>query len=84
MNGLKALISDGNGDPSTMRVLTILFSLALIVPKVVISIRTSNPVVFDSTDLEIIGVILGAKAAQSFAENKTPATPPPAPTPPKP
>jgi hypothetical protein len=82
MNALKTLIADNNGDPSTMRVVVLILVMAIVVPKVYVAIATKNPVVFDTTDLEMIGLVLGAKAAQSFAENKNPATPETPTTPP--
>jgi hypothetical protein len=75
MNSLKALISDGDGAPSTMRVAVLLILLAMIIPKVWVAISTNNPETFTADDLKMIGVVLGAKAAQSYAESKT-STPP--------
>lgn len=75
MNGLKALISDGNGDPSTMRVAMLLVLVAMLVCKVYMVIWHNEVFGFTDNDVKILASVFGAKAVQSYVENKTP-TPP--------
>lgn len=69
-------LGDGEGNTSTMRVITLLVTLAVIVPKVVISIQTSTPPDWNADDLMILGAALGGKLVQNQQEKETKPTPP--------
>lgn len=65
-------LGDGEGNTSTMRVVTLLIVLAVLVPKVVIAIQTRTPPDWNPDDLMILGAALGGKLIQNSQE-KAPA-----------
>jgi hypothetical protein len=68
MNKLVELISDGTGAPSTMRVMSLLIVVPVMVVWTVLSIRQNTFVPIDGTTLTLVGFALGGKSLQSFAE----------------
>ena len=78
MSKLFSIVADDTGALSTTRVVVLLVTLAVIVPKVVVSIRSGVPVMWGVQDMGILGVVMGAKLVQNTQENKQPPTPPPA------
>ncbi len=77
MNNLKALVSDGDGVPSTMRVGMLLVLVAMLICKVYMVIYHNEVFGFTDNDVKILIAVFGAKAAQSYLENKPATTPPP-------
>ncbi len=75
MNKLSQLISDGDGVPSTMRVAVLLVLVAMLVCKVYMVIAHNEVFGFTDNDVKILVTVFGAKAAQSYVENKAPETP---------
>ena len=72
MQFLNSMLSDGQGNTSTMRVVTLLVVLAVLIPYVVNSVRTGIAPVFTPDQLEILGIVLGAKLVQNGQENAAP------------
>lgn len=72
MPKLLQLISDGDGAPSTMRVMSLLIVFPVMIVWTVLSIQQNQFVVMDSHLLTLVGLALGGKAVQSFAERETP------------
>ncbi len=52
-----------------MRLCMIFVVLALLIPKVVLAIKDGTPVDFTQGELVMLGIVFGAKAIQSHAEN---------------
>lgn len=69
------MISDGEGNVSSMRVIALLVALAILVPYTVISIKTGQMQTFTPDQLSALGIGLGAKIWQNGQENK-PTEPP--------
>lgn len=70
------MIQDGEGNTSSMRVITFIIVLAIIVPKVWLAIKTGTSPVWSSDDMYMLGIILGGKLVQNAQENKSaPPTP---------
>ena len=69
MKQLQSMISDGAGNTSIMRVITLLTALSVLVPKIINSFKLGTPLVWDTSDMEMIGVVLGAKLVQNHQEN---------------
>lgn len=67
---------DGQGNTSSSRVLMYLAALAVIVPKVYISIKTATPPAWTTEDFALLGIGGGIKLINSKMENDSPATPP--------
>ena len=62
-------LGDGEGNTSSMRVITLLIVLAVILPKVVIAIQTATTPDWNPDDLMILGAALGGKLIQNSQEN---------------
>jgi len=80
------MLQDDTGAISVMRVITFLTALSVIIPKIVLAIKAGVAPAWDAQDMEMLGVVLGAKLVQNQQEKETPtvlSTPPttPAPTP---
>lgn len=74
MNALLKLVSDGNGDPSTMRIAVLLIIAAVLGNWIFLTVHTGTS---QPLDWEQVGLILGAlsaKAVQSKIENGAPKT----------
>lgn len=74
MNALLKLVSDGNGDPSTMRIAVLLIIAAVLGNWIFLTVHTGTS---QPLDWEQAGLILGAlsvKAVQSKIENGAPKT----------
>jgi hypothetical protein len=69
-------VGDGAGNTSFMRVGCLLVLMAVLIPKVVGAVKSGVPFEFTSGDLEVLGLVFGAKLVQNYQESKTPATPP--------
>lgn len=76
-NILLQLIGDGE-QPSTMRVMTLLVVVPVMVVWTVLCIKTGQLIVPDAKFITLISAALGSKALQSLAEN-LPQAPSPAP-----
>lgn len=75
MNALLSMLKDDTGAVSSMRVILLLVALAVLVPHVVLAIKTSTTPQFSASDLELLGLALGAKLLQNGQE-ASPAPPP--------
>lgn len=64
---------DGQGNTSSSRVLMYLVALAVIVPKVYISIKTATPPAWTTEDFALLGIGGGIKLINSKMENESPA-----------
>lgn len=71
---LSSALQDGEGNVSTMRIVVFLIILSVIVPKVVLSIKTGTPITWSADDMTMIGIALGGKLVQNKQENS--GTPP--------
>ncbi len=69
MSKLLTMIQDGEGNTSSMRVLLLLVTLAVIVPKVYIAIKTGVAPVWTGDDMAMIGVAMSGKIVQNQQEN---------------
>ena len=78
MRYLAQLLSDGDGNPSTMRVAIFFVLLALLIPNFVMALRNNAPMKVDLDTVFAILVSLGAKVAQKKYEGSgpPPTTPP--------
>jgi len=76
MKSILSMVGDGEGNISMMRVITFLTALSVLLPKIVLTFKTGIAPVWDSSDMELLGVVLGAKLIQNQQEKTT--TPPPA------
>ena len=76
MNQLLTMLGDGAGNTSMMRVVTFLVALAVLIPKIVLAVKAGTAPVWDAQDMEMLGVVLGAKLVQNQQENQ-PAKPEP-------
>lgn len=63
-------LGDGSGDVSSGRIAFILIVIAVIIPKVVIAIKTMTPPQWNEQDLMILGAAFGGKLVQNHQENK--------------
>ena len=68
MNKLTQLISDGDGQPSTMRLAVLLIIVPIMTVWTVLSIKTGAMIDLDAKWLGLIAAALAAKTGQSFAE----------------
>jgi hypothetical protein len=69
MNKLNELFSDGDGQPSMMRVLVLLIVGAIMTVWVDLSIKAGRMLPIDWSQIAALGAALGFKSVQSFAEN---------------
>lgn len=77
MNTLLGMLKDDTGQLSSMRVVLLLVALAVIVPHVILAVQTKTVPQWSGTDLELLGLSLGAKLLQNGQEaTPTPPTPP--------
>lgn len=63
-------LGDGLGNTSSMRVITILVVLAVLVPRVVLAIQTRVIEPWSQQDLALLSIALGAKLVQNGQEAK--------------
>jgi hypothetical protein len=74
MNPFRQLISDGAGELSTMRVMSLAVVVPVMIVWTVLSIRQNTFIVPDAKIITLVGTAMGSKALQSFSENFSPAT----------
>ena len=72
MNKLNQLLSDGDGQPSLMRVMALLIVCPIMFVWAWLSIKAGTMIPIPWTQITALGGALGFKALQSFAENKGP------------
>lgn len=70
MKQILSMIQDGEGNTSAMRVITLLVVACVVIPPVVIALKTGGTVQWSSGDMEMIGIALGGKLVQNVHENK--------------
>jgi hypothetical protein len=73
---LQSLISllgagDGEGNTSSMRLVTYAVVLSVLVPAVVCAIESKTGLVITPNNLELLSIVLGAKLVQNQQENTT-------------
>lgn len=71
MKKILGLLSEGDGELSTMRVMTFIIILAILIPAVVTAIRTQTGVELSTEQIALILGVLGVKTAQRAVESKT-------------
>lgn len=64
----EGLLKDAAGKPSTMRVLFVLWAVAVLVVWVIVSLRTDKVQDIPTSIATILAMFVGGKAVQSFAE----------------
>jgi hypothetical protein len=69
-------LDDGSGNVSHTRVVNLLVAACWLVSKFYNAHLTHTPITWDSTDLEILGVIGGISIGKTVAENSTKPNPP--------
>lgn len=67
---LKSLLGDGAGNVSSMRVLILLVAVALIGSKFYNAYLTKSPIVWDSSDWQILATLIGGKLVQNTQEKE--------------
>lgn len=73
MNPLRQLISDGDGQLSTMRAINFIVVVPVMVVWTVLSIRQNTFIIPDAKIITLLATTIGGKALQSFSENFSPA-----------
>jgi hypothetical protein len=79
LKALQQMIADGDGLPSTMRVLVLIIVIPIMVVWSILSIKKGDFIIPDPKILYLVATAIGGKAVQSFAENLHPTNPPAAP-----
>jgi hypothetical protein len=69
VNKLLQLIADDTGAPSTMRVVFLFVVLAVVTVWAALSIKAGQFVPLPEGALQLLGIFMGGKVAQSFSEN---------------
>ena len=76
-NILAALgLSDGQGNTSSTRVVVALITLAVLLPKIILAIKSGTSPEWTASDMEMLGIAFGAKLVQNQQENQTTVQPP--------
>lgn len=70
LSQLLKIISDGTGEPSTMRVAVFIIILAVLVPAAWHAISTGSGLALSAEDITLVLGALGAKVLQKQVENK--------------
>lgn len=70
MNKILELVSEGDGTFSTMRVMTFIIILAILVPAVASAVRTNTGLDLTTEQIALILGVLGVKTAQRAVEGK--------------
>ncbi len=68
-------LADSTGEISTMRVITLLVTLAVLIPAVYSAITTKTQLILSTDNLEVLGIVLGAKCVQNQQEKDQPSKP---------
>lgn len=68
-------LGDGQGNTSITRVILMLITLAVLLPKIILAIKTGVSPEWTATDMEMLGIAFGAKLVQNQQENQTPTVP---------
>lgn len=74
---LKSMVSDDTGAISSMRCAFLLILAAVLVPHVVLSIKTGQPISLSNGELQLLGGAASAKLFQNYQESQTPTPPKP-------
>lgn len=72
-------LGDGQGNISSMRIVFMLLVLAVIVPKVVLAIKSGVPPTWVEGDFAVLAIAFGGKTIQNVQEKPSSAPPTPAP-----
>lgn len=64
-------LGDGAGNISSMRVINLLVVLSVLVPHVVLTLKSGVITPWSEQDLMLLGIALGAKLVQNHQETKT-------------
>ena len=62
------MLSEGDDQISTMRVVTFIIVLSILIPSVIVAIRTNNPMTLTAEQVTIVLGALGIKTAQRAVE----------------
>lgn len=71
MNQILSMLSDGQGNTSSLRVLMFLFALYLLAAHLILLIQTGQRAPFSNDELYLLGLLLGAKVVQNHQENQS-------------
>lgn len=69
-------LGDGQGNVSSMRLVMLIVVIAILVPAVYAAIAAKTPLELSASNLEVLGIVLGAKCVQNQQEKDTPPQPP--------
>lgn len=72
MNSIVSMLSDGEGNVSSMRSVMLMFVLYILAAHIALLVKTGALPPFTSDELSLLGLMWGAKLVQNSQETKTP------------